>query len=103
MAFVSLNCCFSPFRSNVTVSLGAEAGFVACATGAGGFATGGTGFFAACGARAVTFGSGTGAGAGREVAGGGDVTAGCGVPDALVVGGGATCARPAQVVSPRIA
>jgi len=76
---------------------------------AGGFATGGTVLFAACGARLVTLGLGTAAGAGREADDGGavtavcvgdvtavcvgDVTAGCGALEAWVAGGGdgATC------------
>jgi hypothetical protein len=63
------------------------------------------GLFAACGARVVTLGLGTAAGAGRAVGGAGDVMVGCGVRDALVAGGGdgAMCPRPAQAFSPRIA
>src|SRR5262245_29194062 len=103
MALVSLSCCFSPFKSSVAAALGGAADFGACAMGAGAFAPGGVVLFAACGARFVTLGLGAVAGAGREVAGGGDVMAGCGVRDALVAGGGAMCPRPAQAFSPRIA
>jgi len=74
--------------------------------GAGVFATGGAVLFAACGALVVvTLGLGTAAGAGREVSDGGDVTAGCGVRDAVGAGGGdgAMCPRPAQAFSPKIA
>ena len=105
MALVSLSCVFSPFKSSVTAALGGALGFGACAMGAGVFATGGAVLFAACGARVVTLGLGTAAGAGGGVADGGDVMAGCGVRDALVAGGGdgATCPRPAQAFSPKIA
>src|SRR5438477_12465862 len=105
MALVSLSCCLSPFKSSVTAVLGAAADFGACAMGAGAFATGGAVLFAACGARVVTLGLGTAAGAGGGVAEGGDVMAGCGVRDALVAGGGdgAMWPRPAQAVSPKIA
>ena len=73
--------------------------------GAGAFAPGEVVLFAACGARFVALGLGAAAGAGREVAGGGDVMAGCGVGDALVAGGGdgAWCPRPAQAFNPKIA
>jgi len=73
--------------------------------GAGVFTTGGAVFFAAFGARVVTLGLGSAAGAGREVADGGDVTPGCGVRDALVAegGDGATWPRLAQAFSPKIA
>ena len=105
MALVSLSCVFSPFKSSVTAALGGAVGFGACAMGAGVFATGGAVLFTACGARVVTLGLGTGIGAGREVADGGDVTSGCGVRDALVAGGGdgAWCPRPAQAFNPKIA
>src|SRR5215475_9498733 len=84
MALVSLSCVFRPFKSSVTSVPGGVLDF---------------------GARVVTLGLGSAAGAGREVADGGDVTAGCGVRDALVAGGGdgAMCPRPAQALSPRIA
>ena len=73
--------------------------------GAGVFATGGAVLFAACGARVVTLGLGTAVGTDREVPDGEDVTAGCGVLDVLVAGGGdgAICPRPAQAFSPKIA
>src|SRR5215471_16397518 len=105
MALVSLSCVFSPFKSSVAAVLGGALGFGAGAMGAGVFATGGAVFFAACGARVVTLGLGPAPGVGREVADGGDVTAGCGVRDASVAGGGdgAICPRPAQAFSPKIA
>src|SRR5215470_5496850 len=101
MALVSLSSVFSPFKSSVTAVLGGALGFGACAMGAGVFATGGPVFLATCGTRVVTLALGLGAGADREVADGGDVTAGCGVRDALVAGGGdgAICPRPAQAFS----
>src|ERR1700745_2661376 len=105
MALVSLSCVFSPFKSSVTAALGEAVGFGACAIGAGVFATGGTVLFTACGARVVTLGLGTGAGAGSVVPDGGDVRAGCGGRDALVAGGGdeEICPRPAQAFNPKIA
>lgn len=84
MALVSLSCVFSPFKSSVTAVLGEALGFRACAMGAGVFATGGAVLFAVCGAWVVTLGLGAAAGTGGEVADGGDLTAGCGVRDALV-------------------
>src|SRR5215472_16981065 len=103
MALVSLSSVFSPFKSSVTAVPGGALGFGACAMGAGVLATGGAVLFAACGARVVTLGLGSAAGAGREVADGGDVTAGCGACDPLVAGGGdgAICPRPAQAFSPK--
>jgi len=73
--------------------------------GAGVFATGDAVLFAACGDRVVTLGLGPAAGAGREVADGGDVTAGCGVRDALVAegGDGAMWPRLAQAFRPKTA
>jgi len=71
--------------------------------GAGVFATGGAVLFAACG-EVVTLGLDPAAGAGRDVADGGELTAGC---EASVANGGdgagATCLRPAQAFSPKIA
>src|SRR5262249_15266692 len=90
---------------SVTAVLGGALGFGAGALGAGVFATGGAVLFAACGCRVVTLGLDPAAGSGRDVADGGKVTAGCGVGDALVAGGGdgSICLRPAQAFSPRIA
>src|SRR5262245_1856405 len=105
MALVSLSCVFSTFRSSVAAVLGGALGFRACAMGAGVFATGGAVLFAVCGARVVTLGLGPAASTGREVADGTDLTAGCGVRDALVARGedGAICPRPAQPFKPTIA
>ena len=85
--------------------LGGALGSGACAMGAGVFATGDVVLFAACGARVVTLGLDPAAGAGRDVAGGGEVTPGWGVRDASVArgGDGAMCLRPAQAFSPKIA
>src|SRR5262245_1456793 len=105
MALVSLSCVFSPFKSSVTAALGGAVGSAVCAMGAGVFAAGRRVLFAACGARVITLGLGAAEGAGREVADGGGVTAGCAGCDALAAAGayGAMCSRPAQAFSAKIA